>query len=40
VSGILLAEDDVELACYQGWQGDFGLEFGDLDPQPESWRAR
>jgi hypothetical protein len=33
VSGILLAEDHVELAGDQGWQGDFGLEFGDLDPQ-------
>ena len=33
MSRVLLAEDDVELAGYQGWQGDFGLELGDLDPQ-------
>jgi hypothetical protein len=36
VSGVLLAEDDVELAGYQGWHGDFRLEFGDLDTQSES----
>jgi hypothetical protein len=40
VSGVLLAEDDVELAGNQGWQGDFRLEFVDLDTQFESRRGR
>ena len=32
-SGVLLAEDEVELAGDQGGESEFRLEFGDLDAQ-------
>jgi len=46
LSGVLLAEDEVELADGQGEKGNFRLELGDLDAQRgvlplelASWRA-